>query len=116
MERRRKWAISFVTSIQRDGFSSSVGWKSDRIGEHRPRSTLFFPPPSPEEKQLLANDGCTVHDSIYVTGARPGMGVGGYDKFPVYKLISESINYSPPPVTSRPLFVLQNTRTFSKGF
>lgn len=44
------------------------------------------------------------------------MGVGGYDKFPVYKLISESINYSPPPVTSRPLFVLQNTRTFSKGF
>lgn len=32
-----------------------------------------------------------VYDSIYVTGARPGW---GYDKFPVYKLISGSINRS----------------------
>lgn len=104
-----------MTRVQRDGFSS-LGWKSGRMGAHRPWVVplLFHPrtlspspsPPSPlppplcREKPLLsprfANDGCTF--TIVFTLLERGQG-WGYDKFPVYKLISGSVN---PPPSSRP--------------
>lgn len=90
---RRKWAISFVTSIQRDGFSS-LGWKSNRMGAHRPELAPFLHSLLPERNSFSPGRKRRLHvyDSIYVTGARPGW---GYDKFPVYKLIWGSINPSP---------------------